>query len=74
MPALIIHRALCAHANPCCLQFNLFKDWEQAKKQASRVLGAAQAKAYETMEEVSHLFLHLSAALARRARPVGLLG
>ena len=38
------------------------------------MLGAAQAKAYETMEEVSHLFLHLSAALARRARPVGLLG
>ena len=36
-----------------CLQFNLFKDWEQAKKQASQVLGVAQAKAYETVEEVS---------------------
>ena len=55
MPALVMRpdfRALCAHANPCCLQFNLFKDWEQAKKQASRVLGVAQAKAYETLEEV----------------------
>eukprot|EP00891_Asterochloris_glomerata_P008223 jgi/Astpho2/8223/Aster-01312 len=31
--------------------FNLFKDWEQAKKQASQVLGVAQAKAYEAVEE-----------------------
>lgn len=43
----------CAHATPCCVQFNLFKDWEQAKKQASQVLGVAQAKAYEAVEEVS---------------------
>ena len=56
MPALMMHpdfRTFRAHATPCCLQFNLFKDWEQAKKQASQVLGVAQAKAYETVEEVS---------------------
>ena len=56
MPALIRapgSRSLCAHVPPCFLQFNLFKDWEQAKKQASHVLGVAQAKAQETVEEVS---------------------